>query len=140
MEMKIYQYLCIDMRFERIIRILKYILLCLAFIAIDKADDSAISHTANASYDFSAENYSFSTPEPQCRLPRQTNFSNLLRASGQSVRSNHTNNCRNGFVLAKSGKSMNPYTTSLFFVSLIRFPSGLTEANHRLISLGKLII
>ncbi len=138
--MKIYPYLCDEMRFERIIRILKYLLVCLVFSVIDRADDSILSHIENRTSYLSTENYSFSTPEPQCRLPRQTNFSNVLRTSGQSLRTNQTNSSRNGFILAKSGKSMNPYTTSLFFVSLIRFPSGLTETHHHLISLGKLTI
>lgn len=142
------------MDFVRQFRILKYLIICLSccFMA-DKADDllyheaeylpsgSSVSEVLPVENRFNdADNYSFTAPETQCRIPRQTSISNTLRTFAQAKRPNHLNSTRHGFTMTKPGKSMNPYTTSLFLVSILNFPSGLSERTHRLISLGKLII
>ncbi len=148
------------MDFVRKFSVLKYIVICLTCLSVaEKADDllcpDANEPECRAIYDaggavwefqdsarshFDADRYSFTLPDAQCPVPRQTNIANTSRTSAQAKRPNLQNIARHGFILAKPGKSMNQYTTSLFFVSILNFPSGLTEANHRLISLGKLII
>ncbi len=145
--------ICINlrcMRFDSIIGLMKYMIICLAFICFDKADDSSSAlrledeisseFTIPAQDYFQTENFSFSVPETQCRVPRQSNFINTFRTFSQAQRTNSVNQSRNGFTLVKAGKSMNEYTTSLFFKSIINFPSGLNESSHHLIGLGKLII
>ncbi len=139
------------MEFVKKFSILKCFIVCLLCIAANKADDwlyrtdSRIG-TINSEIRIpeanliSIENYSFSSPETQCRVPRQSNFTSTLRTFSQAQRNSSSNHSRHGFVLTKSGKSMNEYTTSLFFISILNFPSGLNEANHHLISLRKLII
>ncbi len=138
------------MRFERIMGFIKYIIISLAVICIDKADFNNADEPVNAnyvseildpySYSIDSENYAFSSPKTRCRVPRQSNFTNTLRTSSQAQRQNTVNQSRNGFTLVKAGKSMNEYTTSLFLRSIINFPSGLSESNHHLIGLRKLII
>ncbi len=144
-------YICAVMDFVRQFRILKYLVICLAcFSVADKADD-LLSHqeenpvtvsrvTPVENYTDSGDFHSFTTPEAQCRIPRQTSISNTFRTFAQAKRLNHLNSARHGFIMEKPGKSMNQYTTSLFSVSILNFPSGLSETTHRLISLGKLII
>ena len=80
-------------------------------------------------HQFRHDCFSFSAPETQC-----TRTVSQAKRNGSSDFSGH------GFTLSKSGKSMNQYTTSLFFVSINRFPSGLAETGHHMIHLGKLII
>ncbi len=134
-------------------RILKLIVVCLACISANKADDlldknisrdfdnGIISTVSGDENNIIKTGYSsFSMPETQCRIPRQSNFSISLRTFGQAQRNNSTNSSRNGFTLMKSGKSMNEYSTSLFHTSILNFPSGMSESTHHLISLGKLII
>ncbi len=117
-------------------------ILSLALILVDKAD---VLPSASESSDFAtvlieAENFAFSMPEPSGQLPRQTNFTSSLRTFAQAGRQNQPHQNRHGFTMTKSGKSMNVYTTSLFFQSILNFPSGLNESSHHLISLRKLII
>ena len=85
-------------------------------------------------------NAAFAVPQTECRIPRQSNAINCTRTITQTVRTNGISSSRGGFTMTKSGKMMNPHTTSLFFESINLFPSGLTESSHHLISLGKLII
>ena len=104
-------------------------------------NESAVREMIDAKTFSDASDYSaFSSSETQCRVPRQTSYSNSTRNISNSRRTNSTSVPRNGFVLTKSGKSMNSYTTLLFQDSINRFPSGMTETDHHLISLGKLII
>ncbi len=147
-----FDYICIVMRIEgKIWHII--LIVCLALSCFDKADylpyadsdDSLCSIlseiTTTDTNLIEAENLTFSVPETVCRVPRQTNFSNSLRTISQVQRQNSsTNHARNGFILTKSGKSMNEYTTSLFLISILNFPSGMNETNHHLIGLRKLII
>ncbi len=138
------------MKTDRIISVLKYMIVCLAFIYMDKADEfhsaafiedaDKSEFTVPAEKHFHADNFAFSAPETQCRVPRQTSVTNTVRTITQASRNHSTTNSRNGFTLIKAGKSMNDYTTSLFFISKLNFPSGMDEADHHLISLGKLII
>lgn len=124
--------------------ILAGLIICLSCLLNDKADDILISQD----YGQEIESHfidqetrdTFSAPETQCRVPRQSNVINSTRTLTQTQRNNTTNISRHGFTLSKSGKSMNQYTTSLFFVPINRFPSGLAESSHHLIYLGKLII
>ncbi len=138
------------MKFEGKFGILKYLIVCLALICVNKADDF-LRHTDNVAETVSeiiptesnhikAENFSFSMPEAQCRIPRQTSVANSLRTFAQAHRLNPTNQSRSGFTLTKSGKSTNVDTTLSFLSSIITFPSGMNETNHHLISLRKLII
>ncbi len=138
------------MKPEVLKKFLRLVVICLAFVCIDKAagslspdsdSHSAVSETLNtASHQFHPNSFAFSTAETQCRVPRNSNFANSLRPFAKTLRQNSTSQTRNGFALIKSGKSMNDYSTSLFIVSMLNFPSGMNESTHHLISLGKLII
>lgn len=140
------------MKLKGTISILGLVLFCISIFLIGKADLSLcypernnpieILETTDSEHDmqFISDNFSFSSPENECRVPRQTNVANTSRTSVQAKRNNQVNCPRNGFTLSKSGKSMNSYTTLLFFNSINRFPSGLAETSHHLINLGKLII
>ncbi len=139
-----------SMKSGRIIGFLKYMVVCLALVAFDKADDALMDSKTTAETaslltvpeeDFIDTNiYSFSVPENQCRIPRNSNLTTSLRTFSSGQRQNTSNFARNGFTIVKNGKSMNEYTTNLFFVSLYNFPSGMNESSHRLIGLRKLII
>lgn len=128
------------------------LVICLSCFMNDKAEVSLYSDVkdpieaffndsdSRTDHQFRHDCFSFSAPETQCRVPRQTNVINPTRTVSQAKRSGSSDFSRHGFTLSKSGKSMNQYTTSLFFVSINRFPSGLAETGHHLIHLGKLII
>lgn len=90
--------------------------------------------------DTCSDDYAFSTSETQCRVPRQSGYSSSTRSISNTRRPNTTHMPKTGFILTKSGKSMNSHTTSLFLNSISRFPSGMTETDHHFIGLGKLII
>lgn len=130
--------------------ILASLIICLSCILTDKAEGisfsdsyghiSAIFSDSDPVHHILTDEFSFSTPETQCRVPRQTNVVNTIRTASQAKRTGSSTFIGHGFTLSKSGKSMNPYTTSLFFASIIKFPSGLAESSHHLINLGKLII
>ncbi len=133
-----------------IINVLKFLVLSLVFVLISRTEADSVQ--SNVSTDCGKEiripdedvvrtgHSSFSMPEPQCRIPRQSNLANTLRVHSQAQRQNHTPQSRHGFTMTKSGKSMNEYSTSLFFISILDFPSGLNESSHHLIRLRKLII
>ncbi len=137
---------------KRVIGFIKYAVICLAFVFVNKADDIFVCESGHAAYEIlseirkhesdliKTENSKFSAPENQCRVPRQSNFTTSLRTAAQAHRNSQTNHSRNGFTLTKSGKSMNGYTTSLFIISILNFPSGMNETSHHLIGLRKLII
>lgn len=130
--------------------ILASLIICLSCMLTDKADGTSFSDSyghnseifsdSDPVHHIQEDEFSFSTPETQCRVPRQTNVVNTTRTASQAKRTGSTTFVGHGFTLSKSGKSMNPYTTSLFFASIIKFPSGLAESSHHLINLGKLII
>lgn len=130
------------MKLKGKISILASLIICLSFMLNDKADATSFIDLDNSSEVVlgNHDNYSFSVPETQCRVPRQSNVINPPRTVSQTKRNNSFHGFRHGFSISKSGKSMNSYTTSLFFVSLYRFPSGLAETSHHLIYLGKLLI
>lgn len=80
-----------------------------------------------------------SASDHELNLPRPTNLINVPRTvtnSAKRVGTNYTS----GFFLAKDGKFHNGKTTAIYLINLYRFPSGLIETTHRLISLGKLVI
>ncbi len=133
--------------------ILASLIFCLSCMLNDNADSfsssffnedhnvvNLIDSDSQDAHHFQNGNISFSVPETQCRVPRQSNVINPTRTLSQGKRNHPVNHSRHGFTLSKSGKSMNQYTTSLFSVSINRFPSGLAESSHHLIYLGKLII
>ncbi len=138
------------MKSGKFIGFLKYMIICLALVAFEKADDSSVDSkmteetasliTASAEDFIDTDVYSFSVPENQCRIPRNSNLTTSLRIFSSGQRQNSSNFARNGFTIIKNGKSMNEYTTNLFFVSLYNFPSGMNESSHHLIGLRKLII
>lgn len=139
-----------DMK-RRITEIVKYLVVCLAFAVANKAADYCVVHDSDSHESASeirlpetnltkTEYSSFSMPENQCRIPRQSNFISSVRTCTQAHRNNHSNHSRQGFTLTKSGKSTNEYTTKLFLTSLMDFPSGMNESNHHLIGLRKLLI
>lgn len=102
---------------------------------------SEIAEAANNAYNALLSSEAIlSSPQNECRIPRQTNIVYSLRNYSQAKRNNGVTSFRTGFATTKPGKLMNPYATSLYFDSIRLFPSGLTEATHHLISLGKLII
>ncbi len=132
--------------------VMKLLFVCLVMLTAGKADDllhcdartsaaEIISEIRNTETNLiRTENSAFSIPETQCRIPRQTNFTGTARTLVQAGRHNISSQGRNGFTMTKSGKSMNEYSTSLFFISILNFPSGLNESSHHLIRLRKLII
>ncbi len=141
------------MKLKGKISILASLIICMSCLLNDNADLSSssffnddhyvvnlIDSDSRDAHHYQNENFSFSAPETQCRVPRQSNVINPTRTLSQGKRNNSVNHTRHGFTLSKSGKSMNQYTTSLFFVPINRFPSGLAESSHHLIYLGKLII
>ncbi len=140
------------MKFEGKFWVLKYVIVCLAFLYADKADDflfHASEHSPEEtvqeiirteSVRTTAENFAFSMPEAQCRVPRQTNIANSLRTFAQAHRNGGINHSRSGFTLTKSGRSMNENTISSFIISIKNFPSGMAESSHHLIGLRKIII
>ncbi len=140
------------MSYMRIIGTLKYLIICLVLIMIDKSGDSSFvqlhdgfnnesSEIRNTGNNFlSAENPTFSMPENECRIPRQSNFSTSLRTFSQAQRNMQSSHSRHGFTLIKTGKSLNVNTIFVYLNAIINFPSGMNEANHHLISLRKLII
>ncbi len=89
---------------------------------------------------FDRVDFSFTAPALQCSVPLNSVSANSLRTSFQTQRQNTTKTSRTGFTIIKAGKSMNEYSTLLFRKSIAKFPSGMNENTHRLISLGKLII
>ena len=68
----------------------------------------------------------------------EINESDALRHFSKTKRISSSSSSKYGLTLIK--KNYIPYTSSLIVESTQRFPSGLTEARKRLISLGKLII
>ncbi len=128
-------------------------LVCLAVLFADKADDfvrhsddsihaEIFSEIRNSHTDFveTTEKSLFSAPEPQCRVPRQTNYANSLRINVQAHRNYASGHQRSLIALSKSGKAMNENAISDFIRPILDFPSGLNENAHHLISLRKLII
>ncbi len=127
---------------------LKYVIICLLCFAAHKADgwflqdnqeqklDVPIAETV---FDMVSES-SFSAPEQGCRIPRQTRLINSLRTFSQANRSQSVNGSRYVNALARFNKTVTHYFIVIYHLSFERFPSGLSENRHRLISLGKLII
>lgn len=70
--------------------------------------------------------------------PRPTSFTNALRHSTGTKR--QSNYGGSGNPVIKSGKLLNQRVIILSLNSLRKFPSGLMETTHHLISLGKLVI
>lgn len=88
----------------------------------------------------SSHDFELSSTETLYSVPRNSNFSNTTRTVAQAKRNTGNIGIHQGFTLAKNGKSLNKYTITLFFYSLLKFPSGLNEPSNHLISLRKLII
>lgn len=88
----------------------------------------------------SAHSYALTSSQTECRVPRQTNIANSFRTFSANRRHHTTASSGNGFTMTKAGKSMNTYSSSLFFDSLRLFPSGFNESSHHLINLRKLLI
>lgn len=71
-------------------------------------------------------------------IPRESNLSNVSRVLSSGKRTNSV--LRHNFSFVKDGKMINRRSTVLLLHNFFLFPSGLTETQHHLISLGKLII
>lgn len=84
------------------------------------------------------EDFSLSAAESEFSIPRPTNFTNIPRS--QTVAKRTLTRGHDTFCVLKDGKFLNKQTTTKYLYNLNRFPSGLTEATHHLISLGKLVI
>ncbi len=131
-------------------RMIKFMCVCLASVLLCMANESVHDEIrgdgpsagirTSVSYSSDYADFSFTSSAVQCNAPRNTTSTNSLRTSYQTHRHNTGKSARTGFTMIKSGKSMNEYSTSLFYKSIVNFPSGMNENNHRLISLGKLII
>lgn len=80
-----------------------------------------------------------SASDHELNLPRPTNLINIPRTVTNAAKRVGTNYI-SGFFLPKDGKFHNGKTTAIYLINLYRFPSGLIETTHRLISLGKLVI
>ncbi len=138
------------MRNRRNSWIYKCIVFCLVAVSLylagdsssyDSPDGETVSEIiSSSSFSGRSVNYSFSAATLQCSAPRSSTYTNSLRTSFQTQRHNGGGSAKRGFTMLKAGKSMNEYSTSLFYKSIVRFPSGLNESSHRLIVLGKLII
>ena len=131
-------------------RIYIALIICLAgiFYQTDSSDLSQDSDfdiasavvSRDMSHSVSAHSYALTSSQTECRVPRQTNIVNSFRTFSANRRHNTTTSSGNGFTMTKAGKSMNTYSSSLFFDSLRLFPSGFNESSHHLINLRKLII
>lgn len=84
------------------------------------------------------KDYSFCSTETEFSLPRPTNFTNIPRSLSVAKRTLTRGN--DSFCLLKDGKLLNKRSTTQYINNLNRFPSGLTESTHHLISLRKLVI
>ncbi len=126
------------------------IVICLASIFICAANDSvsegpydngSFSGTVSSpSASVDCANVSFTASALQRSAPRNSISTNSLRTSYQTQRQSSNKSSRTGFTMIVAGKSMNEYSTLLFLKSIVNYPSGMNGSNHRLISLGKLII
>ncbi len=66
-------------------------------------------------------------------------YRNIYRVVSQTSWQSSVNNLRNGFILKSSGRFLQSNTT-IFFESLMAFPSGIKEPHHHLACLRKFII
>ncbi len=119
------------------------VILCMAndFVREKIHDEVSISGTLTSSSSFvGCTEASFTAYALQCGVPQNSISANSLRTSCQTQRQNTNKTTRTGFTMIKAGKSMNESSALLFLKSIVDYPSGINESNHRLISLGKLII
>ncbi len=140
-------YLCGAMKTGRLI--LAFIMICFVYLCLHKADNSTSGNTpvkgfqseiTTSSEGFEAAAHtSFSLPEMRCRSSRNSSVRNTSRTVLQTLRQNATTHAKGGFTLKNSGKSLQNHTT-IFFSSLIAFPSGINETHHHLVCLRKFII
>lgn len=82
--------------------------------------------------------FSICPTENEFSVPRPTNLSNIPRSHTFAKRT--ATRINSAFCLLKDGKFLNKRSTTQYKFNLNRFPSGLTESTHHLISLGKLVI
>lgn len=140
----------LPMKFTADNRIYIALIICLAgiFYQTDSSELSLDTHfdimSSVAAGDIAdsvyAHSYALTSSQTECRVPRQTNIANSFRTFSAHRRYNTTTYSGSGFTVTKVGKSMNTYSSSLFFSSLRLFPSGLNESSHHLINLRKLLI
>ncbi len=131
-------YLYLKMGLLKKYSFLKYVLLCLLCLSVHRAEGRLFQ---NESERQQIENgLSFSAPEQELMVPRQTSLTNTLRTFSQAGRSHSAGQSRIGTAITKGSKFVTQYSTVIYQLSLERFSSGLSENHHRLISLGKLII
>ncbi len=140
-------YLCGAMKAGRLI--LAFIMICFVYLCLHKADNSASGNipakeckseitTSSEGFETPAHT-SFSLPEMRCRSSRSSSVRNTSRTVLQTSRQNATSHAKGGFTLKNSGKSLHNHTT-VFFSSLMAFPSGINETHHHLVRLRKFII
>ena len=80
-----------------------------------------------------------SSSDDQFALTRPTNQINIPRTVSQQAK-RPFNFGNSGNSLLKDGKLLNIGSTTSYNINLYRFPSGLKESTHRLISLRKIVI
>ena len=85
-----------------------------------------------------SETVSISSPQNEFCLPRQVNLANAQRVQSTVKRTNSSS--RQSCVILKDGKVINLNSTGYTERIINLFPSGLLEASHHFISLGKLRI
>lgn len=81
---------------------------------------------------------SISTSDSDFYVPRPTSFSGPSRIQSTGKRNIQTYRAQTA--LLKGGKSFGQINSAVYTLDFFRFPSGLAENTHHLISLGKLII
>ncbi len=136
------------MRLLKKYSVLKYMIICLLCFIVHKADGWFLQDNSAQKQDRpiadvvldSVSESSFSAPEQECRIPRQTRLANTLRTFSQANRSCSANGSRSSNAFMKCDKTVIHCSVVIYQLSLKRFPSGISENHHRLISLGKLII
>lgn len=131
--------------FEIMKKNLIYLLIsaCLAmvFVKTDKecVSDSSDCLTSQTEYLLDGSEYSFCAAESEFCAPRPTNIANTQRVQTVSKRTSSV--CgKECFAVLRNGKFINRNSISTFQNNIKLFPSGLSEADHHLLSLRKLII
>ncbi len=141
-------YLCGAMKAWRVI--LASIVICFMYVCLQKTDNFAsenvpakdsCSEITTSAMDFSPTAHaSFSFPEMRCRSSRSSSARNTSRIVSQTSRHGGSYGQRAGFTLKNSCKSLHNHTSTIFFISLMAFPSGIDEVHHHLACLRKFII
>lgn len=106
--------------------------------SVDFSEELNILATQNNFHELSSCPAYISAATSDLCVPRPSTLSGPSRVQSSGKRNLQFN--RFCPVLLKGGKSVQPNITSIYNSDFFKFPSGLSENTHHLISLGKLII